>query len=122
MLSATNFVWHLRLTQYSFVFRSLFPKDRTDLRDELIYRAEVDPHQRSYQFSIEEINRLCHVYQDICNRLPYLYDFDYRNPKSLRDYKAIREVEQELGLDVYGKHENIDQIEEELRRIENTAV
>ena len=112
----------ITVTQYSFVFRSLFPKDRIDLRDELIYRAEVDPHQRSYQFSIEEINRLCHVYQDICNRLPYLYDFDYRNPKSLRDYKAIREVEQELGLDVYGKHENIDQIEEELRRIENTAV
>ena len=107
------------MPSHSLFFRTLFPDDRQDLRDELIYRAEVEPEQRSYQFTIEEINRLCQVYQDICNRFPYIYHYDYRNKKSLQDYDRIRAVEKELGLDSYGRNDSIDLIEEELRSVEN---
>ena len=97
----------------------MFPRDRTDLRDELIYRAEIEPQQRPFQFTIVEINRLCEVYQDICNRLPYLVNYDYRNPASVKHYHQLRAVEEEMGLDVFGQSDNIDQIEEELRSAEN---
>ena len=100
-------------------FRTLFPIDRKDLMDELIDRAGVEREQRSYQFTIGEINRLCHVYQDICNRLPYIYHYDYRNKRSLQDYDRIRSVEKELVTDSYGLSDTADFLEEELRSAEN---
>lgn len=98
---------------------TLFPVDRKDLLDELIDRAGVEREQRSYQFTIEEINRLCHVYQDICNRLPYIYHYDYRNRRSLQDYDRLRAVEKELVTDSYGKSELVDFLEEKFRSAEN---
>ena len=79
----------------------------------------MEKEQRSYQFTIEEISRLCHVYQDICNRLPYIYHYDYRNKRSLLDYDRIRSVENELVMDGYGRDDKSDFLEEELRSAEN---
>lgn len=113
-------LFHYRGKHCKHSLGTLFPSDRQDLRDELIYRAEVEPEQRSYQFTIQEINQLCQVYQDICTRLPYIYNFDYRDKKSLKHYKSIRAVEKELGLDIYGQSDVVDLMEQQLRNIERS--
>ena len=107
-----------------YLFRTLFPYDRMDLTDELIQRAEIKRSLRSYQFSIEEIDRVCKVYQDICNRLPFIYDFDYRNPKSLRDYQSIKTAETELCVHLNAQNKEskeIDLMEKELRSAETVT-
>ena len=100
-------------------FRTLFPKDRKDLLEELLDHAGIEPEQRSYQFTVEEINRLCHAYQDICNRLPYIYHYDYRDKRSVQDYEQIRAVEKELMPESNEQGDMVDFVAEELRSAES---
>uniref|UniRef100_A0A8D9AND8 rRNA adenine N(6)-methyltransferase n=1 Tax=Cacopsylla melanoneura TaxID=428564 RepID=A0A8D9AND8_9HEMI len=52
----------------------LFPKDRPELVQHLIERAQIRPDLRPYQLSIYEFAQLCHVYDALCKEIPGLYD------------------------------------------------
>ena len=52
------------------------------LTDEMLDIADVRPYVKCFRLGIEEVGRLCHVYDNICKRYPFIYDYDYRNKES----------------------------------------
>lgn len=50
----------------------------------------------SIDFGMHEIRRLCFAYNKICERLPYILDYDYRDPRTINKYEQIRALEREL--------------------------
>lgn len=57
----------------------LFPiPQREELGAEMFSCADVNPHTRPFQLSIEEYGRLCAAYKMICEREPRLYKYDHR--------------------------------------------
>lgn len=56
----------------------LFPKDKQELTREMIRITEIDPMIEAYQLSVEEIGRICNVYQEFCEKHPELIDFSFR--------------------------------------------
>ncbi|XP_060572955.1 dimethyladenosine transferase 1, mitochondrial-like isoform X2 [Ruditapes philippinarum] len=75
---------------------TLFPADQPELVIELLEDANINPAKKSVDFTMNQIDRLCHSYNKICQRLPYIYDYEYRDPKSLKHYKELSELEKEL--------------------------
>lgn len=92
-------------------FRTLFPVDEKDLLEELIQESGIDSNKRPIFFTMEEIGRVCHVYDKICKRLPYIYNYDYRGGRRTSQMLGeIREMEIETG---FRKKPNSDKLESE---------
>lgn len=96
IVKVNRHLFHYRQKMCKNSLATLFPKDQPELLAELIEEARVSPEKISTDFSMSEIGRLCHVYDKICRRLPYIYDYDYRQPKSKKEYDRIRSLDVEL--------------------------
>lgn len=65
---------------------TLFPEDtRVELTQEVFAAADVDQLARSFELSVEECLRIAQAYQDICNRVPGLRDYNFRACKTPKD-------------------------------------
>lgn len=58
--------------------RNLFPRDRQDLVQRLIGLAQVDPLTRIVQLSVQEMSRICQVYEELCAQEPQLRQYNFR--------------------------------------------
>lgn len=96
IVKVNRHLFHYRQKMCKNSLVTLFPRDQPELLAELIEEARVNPEKTSTEFSMGEIRRLCHVYANICERLPYIYEYDYRKPASKRDYERIRQLDMEL--------------------------
>lgn len=52
--------------------------DQPQLSEEMLEKSGVNPSFTSYQLSMEEYDRLCHAYNDICKRIPAIFEYDFR--------------------------------------------
>lgn len=85
----------------------LFPPDMPELTAQMIESTEVNPEIVITKVTNEEIGRLCHVYNYICQQHPYIAQYDYRSPDSRKLVEKSRQIELEkiekqilLGSDV----------------------
>lgn len=83
-------LFHYRRKQCQKAIKTLFPESMEDeLANEVLRRARVNPRIPCTKISIEEIRDMCHVYYEICHRIPGLFYYDYRNKKvSMEDLVA----------------------------------
>lgn len=58
--------------------KNLFPRHREELVTKLVDLADVDPTTRIIQLTVEEIGRLCHVYEELCTEEPELGQYNFR--------------------------------------------
>lgn len=91
-------LFHYRQKMCKNTIATLFPTHMPELVDEMISVTGVSAEKRSFEFSMTEIKNLCFAYHSICERLPYIYDYDYRLPKSQLIVKQMRQLEEETGL------------------------
>ena len=68
----------LKCLQPFYFFRSLFPLERQDLTDEIFQVTKIDPTQRPMLLTMEDFNLMCHAYYNICQRIPGMFDYNYR--------------------------------------------
>ncbi|XP_052775025.1 dimethyladenosine transferase 1, mitochondrial-like [Mya arenaria] len=92
----TRTVFHHRQKMIKNNLVKLFPSDQKELVDEMLKHADIDPERRPVTVKNMEFARLCHAYNSICTRLPYILQYDHRNNTSVRQYEAIRHLEKEL--------------------------
>ncbi len=70
------------------LYRTLFPPDRPEFTRQMFSMAEVSPDNRSFHLSMEEFDRLCHVYKHICDQHPELFQYDYRAPENAMHWQS----------------------------------
>ncbi|KAH7974462.1 hypothetical protein HPB49_015728 [Dermacentor silvarum] len=58
--------------------KNLFPRDREELVPRLVQLADVDPTTRILQLTVEEIGRLCDIYEQFCTEEPELRRYHFR--------------------------------------------
>ncbi|XP_065295586.1 dimethyladenosine transferase 1, mitochondrial [Dermacentor albipictus] len=58
--------------------KNLFPRNREELVPRLVTLADVDPTTRILQLTVEEIGRLCDVYEQFCSEEPELRRYHFR--------------------------------------------
>uniref|UniRef100_A0A131YM25 rRNA adenine N(6)-methyltransferase n=1 Tax=Rhipicephalus appendiculatus TaxID=34631 RepID=A0A131YM25_RHIAP len=59
--------------------KNLFPRDRREeLVPRLIKLSDVDPTTRILQLTVEEIGRLCDIYEEICTEEPEIREYHFR--------------------------------------------
>ncbi|KAK6179394.1 hypothetical protein SNE40_011766 [Patella caerulea] len=83
---------------------TLFPMNQQDLVTELFDRSGVSPDSRSFMITMEEFNRLCQVYNDICDRHPDIFMYNFRsaeNAKAIRQKNHLQVVQFEKQI-LYG--------------------
>ncbi|XP_045160524.2 dimethyladenosine transferase 1, mitochondrial-like [Mercenaria mercenaria] len=105
IVKVNRHLFHYRQKMCKNSLKTLFPNDQPDLLYELIDEARINPERKSTDFNINQIGRICHAYNKICQRLPYIYHYDYRNPKSKKEYEQICKLENELQ---YGLVDKLD--------------
>lgn len=80
-------VFHFRQKYCKRGVETLFPPHVPELTKEIFTVADVDPTTRPYELDIEELQRMCDVYSNICRRIPGIQDYEYRLPKSVEEWK-----------------------------------
>ncbi|KAL1462972.1 hypothetical protein WDU94_014768 [Cyamophila willieti] len=82
----------------------LFPKDRPELVQNLIERAQIRHDLRPYQMSIYQFAQLCHVYNAMCQEIPGLYDMQIEDtletgiPQSETENKKAEESDDQIDF------------------------
>ncbi|XP_014671770.1 PREDICTED: dimethyladenosine transferase 1, mitochondrial-like [Priapulus caudatus] len=71
-------VFHFRQKKCKRGIAILFPRERTDLVEEVSRYSGIDPTSRPFQLTVEEYARICDVYANICSREPGIYEYEYR--------------------------------------------
>ncbi|PIK57004.1 putative dimethyladenosine transferase 1, mitochondrial [Apostichopus japonicus] len=76
-----------KLVRHTFHFRqkhcekgvmTLFPYDRSDLTQEMFETSEVHPTLRPFNLTMDDFARLSYAYLHICNRIPGIFEYNYR--------------------------------------------
>ena len=49
--------------------------------------SEVPPDSRPFMLVIEEMDRLCHAYKNICDDIPGIFEYDYRTQENARQWR-----------------------------------
>ncbi|KAK2186119.1 hypothetical protein NP493_214g01019 [Ridgeia piscesae] len=83
-------VFHFRQKMCKRGIATLFPPDQPALTREMLSTADVSPDTRPFMLDIAEIDRLCHVYKDICDRHPGLIDYNYRSAENALDWRRAK--------------------------------
>lgn len=78
-----------------FCNRTLFPPDRLDLVEAMFEETNVKPEARSFQLSIEQVGRLCHAYNNICQHNADIYTYDYRSQENARQVRKKNQIQLE---------------------------
>ncbi|XP_014768661.1 dimethyladenosine transferase 1, mitochondrial [Octopus bimaculoides] len=71
-------VFHHRNKKCRYGIRTLFPKEHWYFADEILEKSAVNPVLPSYNLSMEELDKICHAYNDICKTVPGIISYDYR--------------------------------------------
>ncbi|KAK8756918.1 hypothetical protein V5799_000379 [Amblyomma americanum] len=58
--------------------KNLFPYHREELVMKLVNFADVDPTTRIIQLTVDEVGRICHVYEELCAEEPELRRYNFR--------------------------------------------
>ena len=61
----------------------------------MLEKSGVNPSLTSYQLLMEDYNKLCYAYNDICQRHPAIFKYDYRLPYKDRLLQS-NEVSQQI--------------------------
>ena len=75
-------------------YRTLFPPDRPELTREMFEKTGIEPEIRSFMLVMEEFDRLCQCYLEICRREPGMFEYDYRSKENAaiwRKKSSLRE-------------------------------
>ncbi|KAK7101123.1 dimethyladenosine transferase 1, mitochondrial-like [Littorina saxatilis] len=95
-------VFHYRQKYCRRGVETLFPVHRLDLLEEMFEASGVDPESRCFMLSIGEMDRICHAYNDICQREPDIFAYNYRSrenaAKVRRKTKILTEMIEEQIL------------------------
>ncbi|ESO06925.1 hypothetical protein HELRODRAFT_110947 [Helobdella robusta] len=75
-------VFHYRPKMCRKGIETLFPPDRPDLTRRLLTRADVHADSRSYSLHVEDFDRMCQAYKEICDEEPHLLTYDYRSKEN----------------------------------------
>ncbi|PVD23825.1 hypothetical protein C0Q70_17099 [Pomacea canaliculata] len=75
--------------------QTLFPPDRLDLVEAMFEETNVRPEARSFQLSIEQVGRLCHAYNNICQHNADIYTYDYRSQENARQVRKKNQIQLE---------------------------
>lgn len=60
-----------------FIFRLLYPEDRTDLYEEVLNETGINPEKRSFELEIENFRDICDVYNAQCAKYEGLLHYNY---------------------------------------------
>lgn len=71
-------VFHYRQKYCRRGIASLFPYDRSDLAEEMFELSDVHPTRRPTSLTMEDFAKLCYTYQNICKRIPGIFEYYYR--------------------------------------------
>lgn len=94
-------IFHHRNKKCFYGIKTLFPVDQPQLSEEMVEKSGVNPSFTSYQLSMEEYDRLCHAYNDICQRIPAIFEYDFRaTPKQrlLQSNTVAQQVKENILL------------------------
>lgn len=58
--------------------KNLFPVARPELSENVLKLIEVDPETRVVQLTVEEVGRICEVYEHFCFQEPELRQYNFR--------------------------------------------
>lgn len=58
--------------------KNLFPRNREELVAKLVDLADIDPTTRIIQLTVEEVGRICQVYEELCSEEPQLRQYNFR--------------------------------------------
>ncbi|KAL3867734.1 hypothetical protein ACJMK2_040597 [Sinanodonta woodiana] len=72
---------------------TLFPPNRPELTARMFEEADVSPDILARRLSVEEVGRLCHVYNKICQENPGIYEYNFRDPEYIELYRKRRSIE-----------------------------
>ena len=70
-----------------------------ELTAEMLEESGITPETRSYMLSMDDIARFCGVYRNICDRLPFIFEYDYRDPENIKKHINRRIVVTEMVED-----------------------
>lgn len=91
-------IFHHRNKKCFYGIKTLFPENQLELAEEMLEKSGVKPSFTSYQLSMEDYNALCHAYNEICLRIPAIFDYDYRAMPSNR-LAQIQKIAQQMESD-----------------------
>jgi len=72
-------VFHYRPKMCKHGLRTLFPPERADLLARILEESDVSADTRSFMLSVEDFNRLCCCYHELCQDTPGLLEYDFRS-------------------------------------------
>ncbi|XP_064487202.1 dimethyladenosine transferase 1, mitochondrial-like [Ornithodoros turicata] len=73
-----NCLFNARQKDYKNTVRNLFPTTHEKELNKLLQLTEIDPETKVIQLSVEEIGRICEVYNHFCIEDPELYKYNFR--------------------------------------------
>ncbi|OXU22934.1 hypothetical protein TSAR_006661 [Trichomalopsis sarcophagae] len=65
---------------------------REQLSTTMFKLAKINPEIRSFQLTVEEINRLVSAYKYLCEKHPEIESYDYRASKKIVSKKLTKSI------------------------------
>ncbi|XP_046544833.1 dimethyladenosine transferase 1, mitochondrial-like [Haliotis rubra] len=98
-------VFHYRQKMIKHSVATLFPVDMPELTAEMFERSDLDPSSRPPELKMQDINKLCNAYNEICHQHPFIFDFDYRSKKHAKLWRRGRntlteKLEERISVDL----------------------
>ncbi|XP_074640367.1 dimethyladenosine transferase 1, mitochondrial-like [Tubulanus polymorphus] len=79
-----------------------FPPNRPELMEELVMKCKIPLEARSRELTMDDFNRLCSVYEDICGHDTELLDYNFRSKSDIESWRNRKKI----WRDFYEKSEN----------------
>jgi dimethyladenosine transferase 1 len=83
-------VFHYRPKMCKHGLQTLFPPERPDLTARILEMSDIHADSRSFMLSIEDFDRLCQAYQQLCEETPGLFEYDYRSKENAANWRVTR--------------------------------
>ncbi|XP_034947619.1 dimethyladenosine transferase 1, mitochondrial [Chelonus insularis] len=110
----TRHVFCFRQKHVIFCLRTLFPPYiKDDLALLMLNLADLDPGMRSFELSVEDIDRLCTAYKYVIEKHPELKDYNYRASRKILSKNYTQNIEvSEFPDDEEDEEEFSDELED----------
>ncbi|XP_041358412.1 dimethyladenosine transferase 1, mitochondrial-like [Gigantopelta aegis] len=83
-------LFHFRNKHCKHTLATLFPPDMPELTAEMLEETGINPETRSYMLSMGDMSKFCDTYRSICDRIPFMLEYNYRDPENIKKYHNKR--------------------------------
>lgn len=84
-------VFHFRQKMCKRGLQTLFPPDSPHLTRQICEMSDIHPDSKSFSLSVDDFNRICHSYKQICDENVGLFEYDYRSSENARKWRKCLE-------------------------------